>query len=363
MKYNLLSIFLCLSFFSYSQQKNTLDTSSFFNKLSKKLIVLKTPPDSYDKSFSFSGIKVIDKRLDTSAIGYMRIYKPAYENCKLSTANDLKYDLESFFNKLFKPNNTANNSLVIVVRKFWFYKKYYIENDRLLKSNIISHYTFSLGIDCFSLADSTYTPLIKKDTVIVMDAGFKESEKGALISSSLRDVLISLSLDSVVRSITRRKKFSSDELNEYYNNSIHLSIINDTILKKGVYRSFDEFKRNAPFYTNFDVKKGRQTIINLIDGKDTIPTRNLWGYCTGKRIFIKNDGHLFELQRQGSSLAFMGNKELINVKREGSIPLDILSRNALWLPATMVAIAMSVPDRFQFELVPLRLDIESGKVY
>ena len=307
---------------------------------------------------SFSGIKVLDKRYDTSAIGYIRTANPHYEAYRLITKSKLQYDADTFLNQLYKEGFRANDSLlIIVVRKFLVYKKYTLANPKLLKGTIVQHYLFNLSIDCFSLAENVYTPLVKKDTIIIMNDGTIESEKGALISESIGNLINSLSLDSVVRQVSGRKKFTFVELNEYYDQNLRQPILNDTFLRKGVYRTFEEFKQNRPYYEAFEVTKVKsETILYLTDDKGSVPTTSEWGYCDGKNIYIKTGKHLFKLSRQAGSYVFMG--EMANVVK---VPNKSAFNNipVLWLAGRVLDTAMSTPD----ELVPLQLDMASGELY
>jgi hypothetical protein len=365
MKILLLLLLLVSQILCYSQsQKAIRETVDVFSKVRNELIEFKTQSQPQTSLLSFSGIKVLDKRYDTSAIGYMRIVNPHSETYRLITKNKLQYDANAFLNQLYKKGFRANDSLlIIVVRKFWLYKKYTIEDPKLLKGNIVQRYLFNLSIDCFSFAKNVYTHLIRKDTIIIMKDGAKESEKGTLISESVGNVVNSLSLDSVARQVSGRKKFTYTELNEYYDQNLRQPILNDTFLRKGVYRTFEEFKQNRPYYTNFEVTKVKpETILYLTDDKGSVPTTSEWGYCDGKNIYIKTDKHLFKLNRLAGSFLFMGDKKMANVAKG---PNKNVFNNipGLWIAGEALDVAMSTPDKLKYELVPLQLDMASGELY
>ncbi len=222
--------------------------------MKKEIVALKIQPNVDSRVFPFSNIKIMDKRFDTSAIGYMKIYRNVYDNYKLITGNKLRADLESLVNDFYPKKTTDSNYiLLIVLRKFWFYKEYVATDGEFFKNRKRSKYLFNLGMDCFLLNDSVYTPLLKKDTIVLMDEITKQSEKGALISKTIKDVFESLSLYNSITPINKRR-LNKEELEEYYNKNFRKPILTDQF-KKRVYMSFDEFKMNAPSHTNFEVRK------------------------------------------------------------------------------------------------------------
>ncbi len=363
MKIYLLPILLCTYFFSYSQsKKNTSGSPDLFGKMKKELIVFKPQPNQDNRLFPFSNIKVIDKRFDTSAIGYMKIYKNVYENYKLITDKGLSVDLESFLNSFYQKKITVNNySLVIVLRKFWFYKNYHVGEDEFLRNKRRSDYLLNLGIDCFLFNDTVYTPLIRKDTTVVMDELSRESEKGTLLSETLKNIFGSLSLYNSITYVNK-KSLSGDELEEYYNKNFRKPILSDD-LKKGVYMNFDEFQKNAPSHTIFEVRKTNLADdIYLINNNDTIPIRNAWGYCDGKKIYIKSGNNLFELSRQGRGFSFIGGGKLTHQKQNYNPSFDDTKPPAVNLGAAAIT-QLIFADKFKLELFPMQLDMETGEVY
>jgi hypothetical protein len=295
----------------------------------------------------------------------MIIYKNIKKNCKLVTGNSLAYELENYLNGVYKNKFTSNNSsLVIVLRKFWFYGDYIFINQGLFHPNDLNYF-LNISVDCFLFHDRSYIPLVKKDTILPVYVKMRESERGTTIAGSLINVLNNFSFNEIVDNISSRKRLNEIEVNEYYDKNFHQPIINDTELEKGVYMSFTEFRKNAPSYTNFDVRKTKLADdIYLIEGKDTIPTRKAWGYCDGKNVYIKANSNLFELKRQDKSFAFMGSKKLTHSTYYPGAYLynSNLSSAENFAVNGLEELVLS-SDKFKLTLVPLHLDMETGEVY
>lgn len=359
------AILLCTFLSSHSQsRKKYADPSEYFDKMQKDVVTFNPKPCSDCNPFPFSNIKVIDKRYDTSSFGYMLDYKMSRKDCKLVTANGLETDLETYLNTIFKNKFVSNgSSLVIVLRKFRFYGNYSDDNKPLSKSNK-TDYFLQAGIDCFLLSDSLYIPLIRKDSAMPVYGALKDAERGTSIVSSLKMLLKSLPIDSAISQIANRKKLNYQELNEYYDKKFKYPVIEDCELKKGVYMSFNEFRNNAPSYVNFDVVKSKiADDIYLIKGQDTALTRDAWGYCDSKNIYIKAGIRLFVLNKQVKGFSFMGFKKL-NHKYYGgfSVPNNPENYDAADLITVGLALLFPPRDKFIPNTVPLYLDMESGEV-
>lgn len=69
----------------------------------------------------------------------------------------------------------------------------------------------------------------------------------------------------------------------------HEYVIYSTVFKKGIYRTFDEFKFNNPSIVDeFNVSNKRVSILDIKTGKyKKIKNRNVWGFCDGEKIFVR----------------------------------------------------------------------------
>jgi len=72
------------------------------------------------------------------------------------------------------------------------------------------------------------------------------------------------------------------------------SFLADSIKKRGVYRSFEDFQQNAPsFRDSFFLANSPivgQKILKQAnpDGKESLIKGKIWGYCNGADVYVKN---------------------------------------------------------------------------
>ncbi|MEO6455377.1 MAG: hypothetical protein ABIN97_14955, partial [Ginsengibacter sp.] len=161
-----------------------------------------------------------------------------------------------------------------------------------------------------------------------------------------------------------KRGYTINEINENYNKSFKKAILSDKNLNRGVYMSFNEFKSNSPSYTSFEVKKTTLADdIYLIDGKDTIPTQKAWGYCDGKKSYIKMGGNLFELNKQDNSFSFIGNKGLTHNYSNPRYNYNDNYSPGVNLGAAGLSQLLFSTNKFKIHLFPMKLDMETGEVY
>lgn len=141
--------------------------------------------------------------------------------------------------------------------------------------------------------------------------------------------------------------------------------------------------------TNFDIRKTKLADdIYIVEGNDIIPTQRAWGYCDGKKIYIRVARNLFELDKQDRSFSFMGSEILTHryykpndsrrTYNDDSSPAASISSAALdgLLNPTYnggneaatsirrsVVDGLLTTDRFKIRLIPMPVDMETGEVY
>ncbi|MEO6639492.1 MAG: hypothetical protein ABIN25_14525 [Ginsengibacter sp.] len=359
----LLLVFIGLSC-KCQTKKNTASSRDEFSKFRKEIIQFDDKPGKVASILPFSSIYIIDKRFDTASIGYMKIYRNVYDNYRLVTENNFTSELGIFLNSLCQKNTVTDSfpTLVIVLRKFWFYKDYEVPDNKFFKSKTKSNCLLKLGMDCFLYKDTSYMPLLRRDTVLVLDEISRESMKGTLVSVALQDFFKNLFADRNIAIHGKKRPLGKRELEEYYNKNFSKPILTHKP-RRGVYMSFDEFIQNAPSQLNFEVKNtDLADDIYLISDTDTIPSRSAWGYCDGEKIFIKAGMNLFELIRQGSAFAFVGNSKLTHKQYDSRYVYNNSRSSAENLAAAGLTQLFSV-DKFTLQLFPMLLDMDTGEVY
>lgn len=149
-------------------------------------------------------------------------------------------------------------------------------------------------------------------------------------------------------------KITFSELNGYYDKRFDLPIFRTDSLQKGVYVSFEEFKKNAPSVLLFQITKTKLTDDIYVEHENKfILDRTVWGYCDGTNTFIKLGMNLFRLFRQGFTYSLFGNSRIIlapsGMSSSGSIGLD--------------ALRTIFPPKSAIDITPIQLDMETGKPY
>ncbi len=365
MRLSLLFILIFIGYKAVSQsQKKISNPQIVFTNLKKELIDLKIKSNPASENISFSHIKIIDKRYDTTAIGYLRYNNPPItEYYKLVTKYYLSADLESFANKIFQKTAVSNPTLFIVIRKFRFDTDYDFSSGNMIGNSPVTYF-LTLGIDCFSFSNNEFTPLIKKDTVIQILQKRKANDKGLFIGENFYGVLTDFLKMHNESPFVKKRKLTYAEVNEYYDRKFREAIFTSQQLKKGVYMNFDEFKKNSPSYLNFEIRKTNLADdIYLFDGENTIPSRNAWGYCDGKDSFIKLGGNLFQLYRQGNSYLLMGNDNLSHRTSSYNHTYSDIQSPGTNLGANALGDLLFSKNKFKLEYIPLELDMETGEIY
>ena len=99
---------------------------------------------------------------------------------------------------------------------------------------------------------------------------------------------------------TKRKQIPIQEVYSSIRERFEKPILQDAVLRKGVYKSKEEFLNNAPSDTSYTVKQDRRNFIVLYlkdeKGNEYL-SRESWGYCDGTTIFINNKGIFDPLYR------------------------------------------------------------------
>ncbi len=109
---------------------------------------------------------------------------------------------------------------------------------------------------------------------------------------------------------TGKTNFTYDDISDYIKESNTLAIVNDSILKRGVYMSLAEFKNNQPSISEFEIKEG--SIADALYVKDkngqSFLLRNCWGYCDSRNCFIKSSDNFFMLIKSNNAFDTYGFK-------------------------------------------------------
>ncbi len=108
-------------------------------------------------------------------------------------------------------------------------------------------------------------------------------------------------------------------------------IINTTAYKKGIYRTFKEFKYNAPsIEAEFTFNDNKLWLLDNGEKGDKFKNDAYWGFCDGEKIYIRWNKN-YELLEKGRYCFFVAKEvNIIPVVSSGiPIPVPIPDKDAL----------------------------------
>lgn len=347
------SLFLISCVSASAQQNNSLNFISSFKI--KKLDIKKTN----SQSVTLKGIKsiaCIDHRIDTMTLGFMQ---RQVENKKyfIQTRNKFENDITNYINTVTSLSDTNSNlSLLFIINKLWLTDE--IRNTILQNSDETKPREFVSGILAridFVLTDGiNYYPLSRFDSVITGNEyiyQFAEEYVGQAIYQSLVK-LSSVNLEGIQQ---RLKKVSLIHLTRYYNERINIEILKDTVYKKGIYKSFNEFKSNKPSITDYEIEFGKTEDMIYEKNKNgsVISARDIWGFCDGTTIYIRSVDNFFPLYKLNTVFYVYGAKSVVRSKQ-------VRMGNFLISPLGAALDKGSKKIVYSIVLKPYQLDLENG---
>ena len=280
-------ILIFLLFCSPKKSNSQSKEINKFENLKRIQIELRTKNENDNTIFPFSEFKVIDKRYDTSTLGYYE-ENGQLQTYKITTKNNFSLDLENYLNHIYQNNFSKNNySLIVVLRRFWIgIDNLDITNFKNIDSFKLSNDFLTLKIDFFLKKDNFYIPLFRKDTILDLNKKFLQFGEGILLGETIQAFFNKLTKTNFLEKETD-KHLSIEKFNEYYASQFSYPIYSAN-LKKGVYKNFTEFKNNAPSILDYQIKRVKLVSdIYVNEGNEYILTRKVWGYCDGTNIYVK----------------------------------------------------------------------------
>jgi hypothetical protein len=337
---------------------HTICHSQTFRDISKlKTRVLKCETSQYDYSHKipFKKIEVIDYRFDTSKIGYY-MYRDREHHTKFVAPGGLQNFLNTQLNEYFKNNldTSSPQTLVIVLKKLWL--EYEMTNKMLKYKNTNEEPVLNLAnrnsvcladIDVFCRTDTAYQALLRITHDFKIYKGTDNSDCYLLfmpfdsLASKVRSI-------DVPATLANRKRFSQDEISVNYRKRFEIPALLADSLNRGIFLSFDDFKKNRPVYPDFKFKTfviSTEVTIQQ-DGKE-VPIIDYWGFSDGKELYIKPGFLPFRVLRQGNTFDFLG---------------CIGGKNARMYVPTGTPVNITF-ETTQMPVFPMQIDMETGKVY
>lgn len=282
----------------------------------KQIREIKMKPDT--NSFGkvtpviFNHICVRDVRYDTTQIGiYSEIKNPfnsyLITNYKINLEEGLAQSVSSFLNNSFKRSG-ANKDMEVIC----FIKRLsIIRRDTLVENSSLYKKYGKLNFDAevFLRSGNDYYAAFKIDTTLYALVDVKKKQ----ISDDMRDSLLIPALELIKnnigktewQNITMRKAFTEIFVNSHYlTDRFNIPALAGAC-KKGIYRSFVEFRNNTPSVKDFTIEKSKFNTILLADANGNyIPTTRLFAFCDGEKYWILMGNYRFPMLRVGNGFEF-----------------------------------------------------------
>lgn len=337
----------------YSQ--NSKD-SLFFTKIETKNI-LRSTEISTQINIPFNSLIVNDVRADSTSIGFFKLRSSGTK--KLNFPNGLIREIYSFTKDDYLFNNNPDSSQLCV-----FIKNFRVSNftsyEADTKENNITGWQAGLilGAELFLYSKGSYHALYKIDTIFALKTNVENLY--TIPSEIFHIIFYKLEGKSYQDIHIGKKEFSYQQINNHINEVFDDAVLNESILNKGVYKTFTEFKNNNPSIKDFEIKQGKfSDELYVSDNKQTYPLQSFWGYCDGKNLFIRSANNLFQLYRTGKTYNTLAFKSIKKNK-----PMSVGAQAAINMALTGIpSFSMNENAGYRASTSVFQLDMQTGEIY
>jgi hypothetical protein len=265
----------------------------------------------------FNRIIVIDKRYDSSKLGYTTAgLLQSY--AKVILERPWSAIINDYFKKHLDPN--SDQQLVIVLKSYWLQRGVIdqIVQKKIVKTDL-SGVTDDRGsctadIDIYVQTDTILQALFRIEDVFLNLAERYQKNKMEdfffLPFDSIARRIAGLSIPDV---LARKRKLTWQEVNNYYDDRFKTPVLTDPEIRKGVFKTFDEFRQNKPYITAFKFVNER-IVDNLYGGENGSGEliTDYWGFFDGKDLYIQAGLSAFKAIRQQNAFEIFGSKIISN---------------------------------------------------
>jgi hypothetical protein len=328
--------------------------------------IIKPPDIDINYSLNYSSIKIIDRRFDTTKIGYV---KPGNKYKKIVTEGPLSTILQNHLNNQLKKqlNLSINQNLVIVIKKLWLQQT---NTDELDDKKISRTYgsadgDFGMCISAFDIylqKDSIYVPLLKIDTSLFTLKKLNK-DAGYLLGFALENCINQIgSID--LSKFKNRRTLSWPDIEQYNSKRLAYPRYKNDTLMRGIFVTFKDFLNNKPVLKKFIAQSGKLTDELYIEQNgEEVLLEDFWGFCDGQKNYLHLGLNFFEIIRESNAYELLGSKTITEKKRRyagggggsGSPGRDIVEMG--------LGNAIFTSKKPNVNYKPLQIDMETGKVY
>ncbi len=260
----------------------------------------------------FGSIRVQDVRFDTTEIGIYSALNSVFasspvSNYKFTMEGGLESSFSKYLNSSFKalPAGQDREVVCFIKRLSIISRDTLVENPSLYKK----YGNLDFEAEVFLRSGENFYAAFKIDTILyalidLKKKQIKEDMQHYLLMPALHLLKMEIS-QTEWGSMAKRKAFTRAFVNNhYFTERFNIPVLTRPC-KKGIYRSFAEFRNNTPAIQNFKVEKGKFNTILLADVNDNyIPTTKLFAYCDGEKYWILMGNYRFPMFRVGNGFEF-----------------------------------------------------------
>jgi hypothetical protein len=329
-----------------------------------RYISLSQPEKNYTPSFPISEIEIFDVRFDTSNAGLLPGALAGKEKL-LRFKSGTSHEIREYYNSSIVLNTSADSdkskTLVCFIKKLFISENIYFDAGQQVSSNDLN-FEIKKGVmavmEFYVKQPQGYTPLYRFDSILTGRKDiyrFGDEYIADILSASLRK-LESVNWEKISNS---SKSKSTPEIDKYYQSRFNIPILKEAP-RRGIYLTFDNFRKNTPLDTAFTVdktKKGDFLYVKNQKGEDILQTE-LWGYCDGKNMFIFSAENYFKLNPHGNTFIVYGAKDFTTVRKLkwNFGLLDMAMPNSNYSKG-------QTGNSYKLEFNLLQLDMEKGELY
>ena len=326
---------------------------------------------------SFSHFEIIDQRQDTGRLGIhnenLTLGKAENVQMVLNKGTAVAADLAAWLNEHFaRPG--APYRAYIVLRGLWLCDANYLRQERIANPAILFERThIRLKAEIYAVRDDgSFTPILRYDSLQTYRrynpyASWTSyySHWETDLTGMLQNMIDSASGLTVTRA-EKGRRLKLDDIRQYNRSRFDAPVVDSATLTPGVYVNFEEFRKNTPSISNFEVRMEKTDhILYIKDDAGTLQyTHDVWGYCDGKNIFILRDGILLPIWKEGNAFYFQGLSYRGEVSELPAPTAKQVSddnyREANW-PKPDAPPALTSTSFMQRRIYTI--DMDSGKIY
>jgi hypothetical protein len=317
--------------------------------------------------FPFSSVIIKDVRYDQNFIGVTHTNKALTAGFrKLRFKKGTEAELSQFFNDSTRFNFQTNDKPLLC-----FVKQLRLAQiDSAIKKEKApkTYTTVRVELEAYLGAKDRFYPAVRLDTLAAV---LNRSDTGAVCLRGILKAFAHKAAGIDTARVLTRTGYSLDEVREKYNKRVIKPIINDQILKNGVYKNKDEFFNNSPSIKEYEFSK-EGFLYTRTEKNEWAATREAFGFCDGSRIWINAGKNFYPLIRQGDTFEFIADRRKLNSIRSTnqyhhvdvyrSPGMSMEEWTALYAATNGILLLVDLNNNYTNKFV-YQIDLETGAIF